>query len=288
MTNKYIVASSMGNDSIALIQFMINGGYDFSVVYNDTGWASEEWPARVSAAAAWLLSKGVTLHITKSEGMINLVKRKKGWPMPASAMQFCTSELKEKPTIELLDKIDSGVELIVVTGRRREERQNRRDLAEWQEESVKHDGRDVWNPLVRLNEKGRDLLLSMTPFGPLPHSSMECSPYVCANKKDMAKLDTNSARINLIELTEIEMGFTKNEKPRTMFRPYRVGGAVGIRQVIEWSNGKHGHKAKFIPNEYKFDGVSVSGEGVSDVAYEIETKQGREFSRQYDGGYCGS
>ena len=286
--NKYIVASSMGNDSIALIQYMVDRNCDFSVVYNDTGWASEEWPGRVKAVSDWLFDNGITLYITKSEGMISLVKRKKGWPMPASAMQFCTSELKEKPTSELLNKIDPDVELIFVTGRRREESQNRRDLAEWQDESEKHGGRDVWNPLVRFDESARDELINKTPFSPLPHSSMECSPCVCANKKDMAKLDIKSSRIDLIESVEIEMGFTRNGKPRTMFRPYRAGGAVGVRQVVEWAHGKHGHKAKFIPNEYKLNANSVVGEGVSDVAYEIESKQGREFARQCDGGYCGS
>lgn len=34
----YLVASSMGNDSIALIQYMLESGKSFAVVYNDTGW----------------------------------------------------------------------------------------------------------------------------------------------------------------------------------------------------------------------------------------------------------
>lgn len=152
---KYLVASSFGNDSVALIQFMLNGGYDFQVVYNDTGWARHDWPARVKMFSDWLFVKGVTLHITKSVGMKELVKQKKGWPMPASAMQFCTGELKEKPTELLMQKIDPDAELVIVTGRRREESQNRADLPLWQYESEKHGGRDVWNPIAMLNERER-------------------------------------------------------------------------------------------------------------------------------------
>ena len=286
---KYIVGCSGGNDSIANIQLMIDKELDFCVVYNDTGWARDDWPARIKIISEWLFGLGVTFHITKSEGLESLVRRKKGWPMPASAMQFCTQELKEKPNNELLAKIDPDLELVCVTGRRREESQNRADLAEHQEESSKHGGRDVWNPLVRHDEAMRDELINKTPFKPLPHSSMECYPCVCANKTDLSKMPLNDARIDLIESIEIDMGHTRNDKPRTMFRPYRVGGGVGIRQAVAWGRGERGFKSHYTPNEYKLKGEQcLMFEGVSDVAYEIETKEGREFARQCDGGYCGS
>lgn len=287
--NKYIVGCSAGNDSIALIQYMIDKGLDLSVVYNDTGWARDDWPKRVLKVSKWLFGLGVTFHVTKSEGMESLVRRKKGWPMPASAMQFCTQELKEKPNNELLARIDPDCELICVTGRRREESQNRADLAEHQEESSKHGGRDVWNPLVRHDEKMRDELIAKTPFDVLPHSSMECYPCVCANKTDLSKMPLGDSRIDLIESIEIDMGHTRNDKPRTMFRPYRVGGGVGIRQAVAWGRGERGFKSSYIPNEYKVKGEQCEMfQGVSDVAYEIETREGREFARQCDGGYCGS
>ena len=281
---KYLVASSFGNDSVALIQFMLNGGYDFSVVYNDTGWARADWPARVKMFSDWLFSKGVTLHITKSIGMKELVKQKKGWPMPASAMQFCTGELKEKPTEMLLQKIDPDAELVIVTGRRREESQNRANLPLWQYDSAKHGGRDVWNPIAMLTERERDGLIIQAGFDVLPHSSMECYPCVCANKSDLAMLKQTPERISEIESLEIEMGFTRNGKPRTMFRPYRVGGGVGIRQAVQWGAGDRGFKAGFVPNEYKPEGQLLMFEGVSDIAYEDDI----EFRRQCDGGYCGN
>jgi len=285
----YIVGCSGGNDSIALIQLMLNKKLSFCVVYNDTGWARDDWSDRIEAVRAWLTGEGVELLVTESEGLEALVRRKKGWPMPASKMQFCTSELKEKPTLELLSKIDPKCNLTFVTGRRRAESLNRRDMPQHQLDSAKHGKREVWNPLYLHDEAMRDELINQTPFKPLPHQSMECYPCVCANKTDLAAMPLNDSKIDRIEIIEIEMGHTRNEKPRTMFRPYRVGGGVGIRQAVAWGRGERGYKSKFIPNEYKIkDSQFQMFEGVSDVAYDIETKEGKEFSRQCDGGYCGS
>ncbi len=332
----YLVACSCGNDSIALIQHMIDLKKNFAVVYNDTGWARADWPDRVKRVGEWCFSNGITFYVTKSEGMESLVRRKKGWPMPASAMQFCTEELKERPTCGLLQKIDptevsvdvsgkdnltltgaanwdlmlkvkqyankkdknknkvntvkmesvSGAELTIVTGRRREESQNRANLPQHEYNSRKHGSRDIWNPLYMYTDLMRDTLIAKTPFDTLPHSSMECYPCVCANKCDLAAMANDEVRIDQIERIELEMGHTKNEKPRVMFRPYRAGGAVGIRQAVQWGQGVRGWKAPFYPDAYKFKGDSTSSD--SDIAYDDDTKEGREFARQCDGGYCGN
>ena len=319
---KYIVGCSGGNDSIANIQFMIDRGLNFSVVYNDTGWSRDDWPARIKQIADWLFGLGVTFHITKSIGMEAIVRKNKGWPMPASKMQWCTEHLKEKPMTELLNKIDPDLDLICVTGRRREESINRSDLAEHQEESVKHGGRDVWNPLVRFDESMRDELINKTPFSVLPHQSMECYPCVCANKTDLQSMGIDDERINLIEKIETELGHTRYGKPRTMFRPYRAGYAVGIKEVLQWANIK-GWKSSGYPEKYKIKGIDYTGYNMTglkgkeakdkytfflkgidtqiqagqdmsfdfshhDAAYDIDKKEGVEFARQCDGGYCGS
>ena len=286
---KYIAGCSGGNDSIALIQLMINKGLDFAAVYNDTGWSRDDWGDRMLEVRSWLSDNNIELLTTESEGLEALVRRKKGWPMPASKMQFCTSELKEKPTTELLAKIDPDCELTFVTGRRRAESLNRSDMEQHELNSRKHGGRDVWNPLYLHDESRRDELIDQTPFKTLPHQSMECYPCVCANKTDLAAMPLNDPKIDRIEIIEIEMGHTRNDKPRTMFRPYRVGGGVGIRQAVAWGRGERGYKSEYVPNEYKVSNSQFQMfEGVSDVAYEIETKAGKEFSRQCDGGYCGS
>lgn len=281
---KYVVTCSGGNDSVALIQYMLdNHRGEFCVLYNDTGWARDDWPYRIEEIKARCeLVEGVPFYITESEGMVSMVKRKKGWPMPASKMQFCTSELKEKPSLEFYKNIDPERDAIIVTGRRREESQNRASLALWQYGSKKHGGRDVFNPLINCIEQERDELIRRFGFEPLPHSSMECYPCVCANKTDLAAMPKNDPRIDLIESTELEMGHTRNEKPRTMFRPYRVGGGVGIRQAVEWGHGKRGYKSKEIPPEYIFKGAA--SEGANDTAYSDNISE----QRQCDGGFCGN
>ncbi len=290
MNYQYIVTSSFGNDSVALIQWMReNKPGKFCVLYNDTGWARQDWPKRVADLSAKCFELGIHVHQTKSIGMAELVKGKKGWPMPASKMQFCTQELKEGPSRKFYSEVDPEGESIIVTGRRREESQNRAALPLWQYESEKHDGRDVYNPLANHNEAQRNELIERFGIEPLPHSSMECYPCVCANKTDLSQIPLDDPRIDFIENLEIEMGHTRNGKPRTMFRPYRVGGGVGIRQAIAWGRGERGFKSDYIPNEYKQPGEQTKMfEGVSDVAYEINTREGREFAKQCDGGFCGS
>ena len=89
-------------------------------------------------------------------------------------------------------------------------------------------------------------------------------------------------RIDLIEAVEIEMGYTRNEKPRTMFRPYRVGGGVGIRQAVDWGHGKRGYKSTEVPEAYIFQGKA--NDGANDVAYSDDIRE----QRQCDGGFCGN
>ena len=49
----YVVFASYGNDSIALIQWVYERRLkNVAVVYSDTGWAADWWPARVKKAEA--------------------------------------------------------------------------------------------------------------------------------------------------------------------------------------------------------------------------------------------
>ena len=49
-----------------------------------------------------------------------------------------------------------------------------------------------------------------------------------------------------------------------MFRPYRVGGGVGIRQAVEWGAGKRGYKSYSAPSSYVY-----SSEKTSEEKYDI-------------------
>jgi 3'-phosphoadenosine 5'-phosphosulfate sulfotransferase (PAPS reductase)/FAD synthetase len=231
---RYIVFVSYGNDSIALVQLLHEKGLrDISLVFSDTGWGVDWWNKRVERGEELAVKYGFMVFRIKSEGMESLVKRKKAWPMGGGAA-FCTAELKIKPAVEWLDINDPKKDAICIIGVRREESRNRRDFPEWIEESEKHGGRELWAPMVRHTELERDELIKRAGFEVLPHRSMECFPCVHANRADLQML--NEETIVNIERIEQEMGFTKNDKPRVMFRPKRHLGATGIREVVNWAH----------------------------------------------------
>jgi len=233
----YVIFSSYGNDSIALIQHLHNlKCEDVHVVYSDTGWAASWWDERVTSIGEPLCHKyGFKTYRTQSEGMIPLVRRKSGWPMGGGGA-YCTAELKVLPALAWLDEHDPEKQATCVTGVRREESRNRRDAPEWITHSERHGGRELWQPLVRHDEASRNALLSQACIDPLPHRSKECFPCVHANKADMLLLQHDEERVALIDSIERELGFSKNNKPKVMFRPKRHRGAVGIREVIRWAN----------------------------------------------------
>jgi len=228
-----IIFGSGGNDSVALFEVALEKGLtDLHVAYSNTGWAADWWPERIARWKLHIESHGGKFHEIQSEGMRDLIFRKKAWP--TNGMHFCSFELKIKPAMEWLNTIDHNAEATCLVGIRREESKNRANWPEWVEESPNHGGRSLYAPMVRFTEKDRNEYILKSGFDILPHRSMECYPCVDANISDLRMLD--ESRIALIESLEIEMGFTKEGKPRTMFRPAKKNGATGIRQVIEWAS----------------------------------------------------
>lgn len=235
----HIAFCSGGNDSLALIQYLRNADIDnVCVLYNNTHWAADFWQARLDAVRAWVDSLGYRWITLDSEGMETLVKRKKGWPAPQHGMQFCTEQLKIKPSCAWLERHDPDKELVCCVGVRREESSQRAHFPEYTESSANHAGRALWAPLVRHTQTERDILLSMTPFSPLPHGSRECSPCIYANRADIRELP--ETKLLTIERIERELGYTKRGKLRSFFRPHRQMGATGIREAVRWAWSERG------------------------------------------------
>ena len=233
----HVVFASYGNDSIALIQLAFEKKLNnVIVVYSDTGWSGDFWKERVEKAEKWVDELGFRHYRTQSEGMMDLVRRKNGWPR--SGIQFCTQHLKIEPAQEFLDLVDPDYETTCMVGVRREESLSRRNWPEWIEESEKHNGRSLWSPLVRYDIKMRDRLIRKTGFETLKHRSLECYPCVNAGRKELKEL--TEERIDFIEKFEYELGYTKNGNLRTMFRPASKGYAIGIKEVIKWAYSERG------------------------------------------------
>lgn len=230
----HVLFCSYGNDSIALIQWAHERGLKNVVcLYSDTGWSASWWANRVAQGETLAQGYGFTTARTESEGMLALVKRKRGWPGAGGQGQFCTAELKVLPALEWLDANDLDKDATALTGVRRSESRHRSDAEEHIVESERHGGRELWQPLVRHTDEMRDALIQRAGFEVLKHRSLECYPCIKANIDDIRLLSED--RIRLIDITEKDLGFTKKGKPRVMFRTARRKGAVGIRAVVQWA-----------------------------------------------------
>jgi len=231
----YLIFASYGNDSIALIQWAHENIHEkkISVLHSNTGWAHPKWENRVKKGELFAQSFGMDTHQTKCEGMESMIKRKKGWPQGGAAA-FCTSILKVLPALEFMDEFDPDVTLTCMTGIRREESQNRKNMPEFIEESERHGGRKLWSPMVEFSESDRNELITRAGFEILPHRSRECYPCVHANRNDLWDLEEDT--IQNIERIEGELGIgVRSGKPKWMFRPKRHKGAQGIREVVMWA-----------------------------------------------------
>ncbi len=74
---RFVIFSSYGNDSVALIQWAHEQGLrDVVVVYSDTQWAADWWAARVEKLEWWVRSLGFWTDRTTSVGIVELAKQK--------------------------------------------------------------------------------------------------------------------------------------------------------------------------------------------------------------------
>jgi 3'-phosphoadenosine 5'-phosphosulfate sulfotransferase (PAPS reductase)/FAD synthetase len=226
-----VISSSYGNDSVAMIQWAHEQGLqNVSVVFVDTGWAAPGWLDRVARMEKWVETLGFTsIHIKSPMPFEELMVHKKGFP--SQRYQWCSGTLKGLPFLTWIDDVDADNTAVVMIGKRREESQERADTPEFVESSEYHGGRKIWHPLYLHTEAMRDELIARAGHPVLPHRSKECSPCINANRSDMRQL--SEADILRVEALEEQVG-------KTMFRPKRHGGAVGIRQVIAWAYAERG------------------------------------------------
>ena len=154
----YAISCSYGNDSCATIQHAWESGLDLVcdvyVVFIDTGWGSEDWPARVSKLEQWVTSLGfVPVRIRPREQFEDLMVRKKGFPN--QRYQWCSMNLKTLPFAEWIQGVDPDGQATVIIGKRREESADRADTLEYVRESEYHGNRTVWHSICELVERER-------------------------------------------------------------------------------------------------------------------------------------
>ena len=233
---EYVISSSYGNDSMAMLQWAYESGlHNVTVAYCDTGWSAPGWWQRIEKGEELANRLGFDVVRLQSIGMEELVRIKKGWP--GNAQQFCTAHLKGLPFLQWLDEADKECNATVMVGKRRAESRARKDTAEFVENSEYHGGRRLWHPLYLHSDIQRDDLLLRAGIEKLQHRSLECNPCVNANRLDILRL--TPGEIERVNNMEVEIG-----KP--MFRPKRFG-ALGIYGVITWA--KEGRNRQTIEDE---------------------------------------
>jgi hypothetical protein len=233
-----VVGCSWGNDTVATVQFLREAAFtNVRCLYNDTGWPSPEWPARVERMEAWAQSLGYTTFRTSSEGMEALVHRKKGWPR--QGMQFCTEALKIEPTLAWLAANDPDHQATGVNGKRAPESHVRASTVEWIECSLSWGGRRLWQPLFAHDEAERNALIVRAGHEVLATKSRECM--LCVNTNRIGLRAASEGAVAWVERVERDLGSgIKSGKPKTMFRPARKMGATGIREVVAWAKSAPG------------------------------------------------
>ncbi|MER9833457.1 phosphoadenosine phosphosulfate reductase family protein [Mesorhizobium sp. M0145] len=251
---RFVIFSSYGNDSIALIQWAREQELrDVAVVFSDTKWAAPWWMNRVEHMEWWVESLGFWTDRTTSLGFVELARMKKAFP--TQQYQWCSYILKIEPGERWLAENDPERRAVCLTGVRREESSARADFPRYLARSMNHGGRVMLTPFADSTEAERDGYLERAGVKPLPHRSMECGPCINSNRADIQAL--TEPEISKLEDLETEMnsefGLTRNGKPRTFFRPHRHMGAVGIREVVSWANSPRG---KFKPEHPVEDDVA--------------------------------
>jgi 3'-phosphoadenosine 5'-phosphosulfate sulfotransferase (PAPS reductase)/FAD synthetase len=239
---RFVIFSSYGNDSVALIQWAHETGLkDVAVVFSDTKWAVQWWMDRVDALEWWVHSLiGFWTDRTESIGFAELARQKKAFP--TQQFQWCSAILKIEPGSRWLEKNDPDKRAVCLVGVRREEGLDRANFPRYLAKSENHGGRVMLAPFADFTAEDRDALLHRAGVKPLPHRSMECGPCINSNRKDLRETrpeDLARAKALEDELNAL-YGLTKNGKPRTFFRPHRHMGAVGIEEVKRWADSDRG------------------------------------------------
>lgn len=227
----YVISTSYGNDSIALIQWAHENKLDnVFCVYIDTLWAAPQWYQRINEGEQLARSYGFApVRIRASRGFQSLIRKRKGFP--SQRYQWCSSHLKGIPFLNWIEDKDPQGFAWILIGKWSGESRERVNVPHFTPYSEYHNGRMIWHPLCYEGREGRDALIHRAGFEVLPHRSLECSPCVNASKPDTAML--TSAEVKRVRRLEQHTG-------QNMFRPSRRMGAEGIDEVMRWARTGRG------------------------------------------------
>jgi 3'-phosphoadenosine 5'-phosphosulfate sulfotransferase (PAPS reductase)/FAD synthetase len=250
-----IVAVSAGKDSTATALALREAGYEFRMVFADTGWEDK----LVYEHLEHLREKLGPIDVVGSPGgMQAKVRERAGFP--GRLQRWCTSELKLRPLREYHDayEMTHGQDTLNVVGVRAAESEARAKLAEYEDDDTWNGW--IWRPIIRWTTE--DVLrihhrhgIEVNPLYKLGHNRVGCYPCIMSTKEDI-RLVAEHAPERIDEIRELETWCTEERARRNEEKPGRYKHAkatffqhhpdrpeiYGIDMVVDWSKTKRGGK----------------------------------------------
>jgi len=219
-----VIRCNYGDESIALLQWLhkhktIQDQFNkIYVCYIDTGWSAQSWPERVRQGEKFCQSIGfVPIYLKSPENFEQLCVSRNGFP--SQKFQWCAGFLKGIPFIEWLDERDPECEWLVAIPKR--QALYRKPITEYIEQCEYHGDRQVWHPVIHLDQEQRDFFINQAGFSILGHQSLECAPCVNSTINDLAILSNRDIK----KVCQLESVLQKN------FMQYQKGFYERINEI---------------------------------------------------------
>lgn len=275
MGDRIIVSVSGGKDSVATALHLRELGHKFDMVFMDTGWEHPDLydhldylegvlgpihrvGAKIPDLPAEVMPEVEAIEAlvgTSPSAFVRWVVRK--GMFPSRVRRYCTQELKVRPFLRYVDSLDEDI--VNVVGIRADESAARAKLPE-RELMPGAEHIEVWRPIIRWTEAQVIEIHQRHGVKPCPlylrgSTRVGCWPCIQSNKGELAELAKDARRVMAIELLEGLVGRLAAARaeakgrdfinaPSLFQRPTRrndgQGPCIPIREMLEWSQTKHG------------------------------------------------
>jgi len=276
MSNERVVVSlSGGKDSVATALHLRELGIEYDMVFMDTGWEHPDLYEHLDYLEGVLgpitriqspmpeLPDEVVPEVEAIEAIVGASPSAfVRWAVhkalfPARTRRWCTQKLKVEPFLQWVEALDEDI--VSVVGVRAEESAARACLPE-RELMPGQEHIEVWRPLIQWTEAQVIDIHQRHGVMPCPlylqgSTRVGCWPCIQANKTELSELAKDARRIMAVELLEDLVGRLAEDRAAAKGEELKVRPALfqapmrnaeslrpymPIRDIIEWSQTKHG------------------------------------------------